>query len=366
MQELVSFISIMLGTVVLTAWVMWILFRPSGDNKVEEFATRSARDGLTEAVMENNELKNKVTRLERELNVLMSAGYQGKSEGQGQEERGKGKGERLEAKDEGLETKDEEKGKGERGKGKGKTKDSGLRTKDENEGLKAEDEEVQSRSVARRDGLKDEVKEEGSKAKDKGLKTKDEGLKAEDEEVQSRSVARRDGLKGEVKEEGLKTKGERESVEEESRKAQENLLKIKELESQIQENEARVKAKAEATPSPEVAPLSEVPRATDETEKKKIADYLASVAETTERQMKEVKALDEVESQHPDDDLKKIKGIGPHLEGRLKKAGISSYQQIADFKEDEIRHVSEIIGSFPRRIRREGWVEQAKKLIGKG
>ena len=108
MQELVSFISIMLGTVVLTAWVMWILFRPSGDNKVEEFATRSARDGLTEAVMENNELKNKVIRLERELKVLMSAGYSGKSEDQEQE--------------------DEEKGKGERGKGKGKTKDLKLET----------------------------------------------------------------------------------------------------------------------------------------------------------------------------------------------------------------------------------------------
>ncbi|MFW2437937.1 MAG: hypothetical protein ACN4GR_01045 [Arenicellales bacterium] len=292
MQELVSFISIMLGTVVLTAWVMWILLRPSGDNKVEEFASRSARDGLTEAVMENNELKNKVTQLERELKLLMSEGYPGKPEDEEQEAREKGKGERLESKDEGLRTKDEE--------------------------------------------------------------------------AQSRSAARRGGLNSRDKAEVPKTKGEREGVEEENRKAQENLLRIKELESQIQENEARVKAKTEAAPSPEVVPLSEAPRVTNEAEKKKIADYLASVAETTERQMKEVKALDEMESRYSDDNLKKIKGIGPHLEGRLKKEGISSYQQIADFNEDEIRRVSTLIGSYPRRIRREGWVEQAAKLIDKG
>ena len=75
MQELVSFISILAGVVVLTSWVMWILLRPSGDNKAKDFAQESAKDGLTRCVMENNELKNSIKRLERENKVLMSAGY---------------------------------------------------------------------------------------------------------------------------------------------------------------------------------------------------------------------------------------------------------------------------------------------------
>jgi len=119
MQELVSFISIMLGVIVLTAWVMWLLLRPSGDSKTKEFASESARDGLTLTVIENNDLKNKITRLERELKVLMSAGY-----GKTAEERGKGKGEKIKGKGEKI------KRKGERGKGKGKklkAKDGGLK-----------------------------------------------------------------------------------------------------------------------------------------------------------------------------------------------------------------------------------------------
>jgi len=88
--------------------------------------------------------------------------------------------------------------------------------------------------------------------------------------------------------------------------------------------------------------------------------------------MKEVEALDEEEKalekpgKYPDDDLRKIKGIGPHLEGKLKKAGISSYQQIAEFTDEDIAQISRQIGFFPRRINRDRWVEQARVLVGKG
>lgn len=265
MQELVSFISIMLGVIVLTAWVMWILLRPSGDNKAQEFASKSARDGQTLAVIENNELKNKVTRLERELKVLMSAGY-GKNVG----ERGKGKG-------------------------------------------------------------------EGSKIKDEGLKIKD-----------VRPKVRKKGRKAKV----VVTADKKPVVEEIAA-------------------ELAAPKHVETTRSSKVVPLSETQRITEEADKKKIADFLTSVAETTERQRKKVEALDEENealeevSRYPDDDLKKIKGIGPHLERKLKKAGIRSYRQISDFNEDEIRHISKVIGSYPRRIRRETWVEQAKVLVGR-
>ena len=274
MQELVSFISIMLGVVVLTAWVMWILLRPSGDNKAQEFARKSARDGLTEAVMENNELKNKVIRLERELKVLMSAGYKTT----------------VDAKDDGL-----------------KRKDEGPKAKVKGERLKVK--EKKSRSVV-----------PGAMVSDKEAKTKDERLKSN------------------------------------------------KVQPMVQKKAAKVVAAvkpAEVSQPSTVALLSEAQQIVDAAEKKKVAEYLASVAETTERQKKEVEALENV-SRHPDDDLKKIKGIGPHLEGRLKRAGISSYLQIAGFNENDIQHVSKVIGSYPRRIHREAWVEQAKVLVNKG
>src|SRR5210317_1858624 len=97
-QELVSILSIIIGVIVLTAWVMWILLRPSGDSKAQDFARESARNGLTRCVMENNELQNKITRLERELKVLMSAGYGHKTASRAAE--GQVKDEEIKIKDE--------------------------------------------------------------------------------------------------------------------------------------------------------------------------------------------------------------------------------------------------------------------------
>ena len=45
MQEAISFISIMLGVVILTAWVMWVVLRPSGDCKALRFARDAATGG---------------------------------------------------------------------------------------------------------------------------------------------------------------------------------------------------------------------------------------------------------------------------------------------------------------------------------
>ncbi|MEL6193326.1 MAG: hypothetical protein AAFR66_14810, partial [Bacteroidota bacterium] len=62
------------------------------------------------------------------------------------------------------------------------------------------------------------------------------------------------------------------------------------------------------------------------------------------------------------DDLKKIKGIGPFIEEKLNKLGIFTFKQIANLNaEDEVK-VSEAIGSFPGRIKRDTWVEQARSL----
>ena len=75
MQELISFIAIMIGVAVLTAWAMWLMLRTSGESKALKFARESAREGLTSAVMENNHLKNKIEQLERQLKVCLDAGY---------------------------------------------------------------------------------------------------------------------------------------------------------------------------------------------------------------------------------------------------------------------------------------------------
>jgi NADH-quinone oxidoreductase subunit E len=62
------------------------------------------------------------------------------------------------------------------------------------------------------------------------------------------------------------------------------------------------------------------------------------------------------------DDLKKISGIGPVIAGKLNALGIHHYDQIAAWKRPEIRWISTFL-AFPGRIDREGWVEQANRLV---
>jgi predicted flap endonuclease-1-like 5' DNA nuclease len=61
------------------------------------------------------------------------------------------------------------------------------------------------------------------------------------------------------------------------------------------------------------------------------------------------------------DDLKRIVGIGPVNERRLNALGIWHFDQIAAWSIAEAAWVGEHL-SFPGRIEREHWVEQARKL----
>lgn len=65
------------------------------------------------------------------------------------------------------------------------------------------------------------------------------------------------------------------------------------------------------------------------------------------------------------DDLKVINGIGAFIEEKLNGLGIYTYEQISYFDEDAIEKVTEAIQFFPGRIQRDGWINQAKELIGK-
>ena len=61
------------------------------------------------------------------------------------------------------------------------------------------------------------------------------------------------------------------------------------------------------------------------------------------------------------DDLKKIKGVGKVLEGKLHEAGIFHFWQVAALKADQIEELEQEM-SFPGRITRDDWVSQAAEF----
>lgn len=65
------------------------------------------------------------------------------------------------------------------------------------------------------------------------------------------------------------------------------------------------------------------------------------------------------------DDLKKISGVGPAIEKKLHKMGVTRYAQIAAWTKAEIKNADEVL-SFKGRIEREDWVKQAKTLAAGG
>lgn len=65
------------------------------------------------------------------------------------------------------------------------------------------------------------------------------------------------------------------------------------------------------------------------------------------------------------DDLKKIKGIGPVMERTLNALGVTTFQQLADFTQEDIDKVSEAIDTFPGRIERDDWVGKAGQILQK-
>ena len=62
------------------------------------------------------------------------------------------------------------------------------------------------------------------------------------------------------------------------------------------------------------------------------------------------------------DDLKKISGVGPKLEGVLHENGVFHFDQIAAWTADEIAYMDDKL-SFKGRIERDDWIAQAKDLM---
>jgi NADH-quinone oxidoreductase subunit E len=65
------------------------------------------------------------------------------------------------------------------------------------------------------------------------------------------------------------------------------------------------------------------------------------------------------------DDLKKISGVGPKLEGTLNGLGIFHFSQIAEFTPSHVSWVDRHL-RFKGRIARENWLDQAKILAAGG
>jgi predicted flap endonuclease-1-like 5' DNA nuclease len=64
----------------------------------------------------------------------------------------------------------------------------------------------------------------------------------------------------------------------------------------------------------------------------------------------------------PEDNLKKIRGIGPKFERALKAAGVRTFAQIAALGEQGIADLARTLRISADRIRRERWVERAQEL----
>ena len=62
------------------------------------------------------------------------------------------------------------------------------------------------------------------------------------------------------------------------------------------------------------------------------------------------------------DDLKLIVGVGPVLERMLHQLGVTTYREIAHWSERDIDEFDARLAEFPGRIRRDGWVTQARAL----
>lgn len=65
-----------------------------------------------------------------------------------------------------------------------------------------------------------------------------------------------------------------------------------------------------------------------------------------------------------EDDLTRIKGVGPKLAEQLRAAGITSLKQIAELTDDEIAHLDAQIPALRGRITRDDWRAQARALLG--
>ena len=120
---------------------------------------------------------------------------------------------------------------------------------------------------------------------------------------------------------------------------------------------------AAAQPEPEVAPVEITPAEPEAAPAEPEAapvDQDASGAAEGDAEADEGEALFEAPAGDRDD-LKKISGVGPVLEGKLNALGITRFDQIAAFSVEDVARVDERL-NFKGRIDRDDWIGQATAL----
>lgn len=101
-----------------------------------------------------------------------------------------------------------------------------------------------------------------------------------------------------------------------------------------------------------------------ETKKVEIAVTIAD-KKTAQEKVRDIALRTAGDQPVQNDDLKKLRGIGPALEKSLKSMRITSFRQIANFTQDDIRYVTTALESFPGRIERDNWTQSAKEEFKK-
>jgi predicted flap endonuclease-1-like 5' DNA nuclease len=123
-------------------------------------------------------------------------------------------------------------------------------------------------------------------------------------------------------------------------------------------------AVAPPTPEPEPAVLAASgpePAVLPTTGQELPPEFAATPTEPAERV--EVAAAGGTEtSLNGEDDLTAITGIGPATARRLRGAGVTTFVQLAGLSDEAIDELAPKLKSRAERIKRDGWVEQARKL----
>jgi small subunit ribosomal protein S2 len=86
----------------------------------------------------------------------------------------------------------------------------------------------------------------------------------------------------------------------------------------------------------------------------------ADVATKPKRSRQVLKPIFETPAGTPDD-LKKIEGIGPVVESKLRSLGVTKYDQIANFSEDDFEKIDKAL-NFKGRLAVNDWRSQARAL----
>jgi predicted flap endonuclease-1-like 5' DNA nuclease len=93
---------------------------------------------------------------------------------------------------------------------------------------------------------------------------------------------------------------------------------------------------------------------------------LAASRADNQRLLDQISELREQASGAPvsgEDDLSRIRGVGPKLVNQLNELGITRYSQIAALAEDDLEDENHALYNFRGRIVKDEWISQATDLM---